>query len=400
MASQKTVKGCLCNDRGNWTVRARVFNPKTGETSTRTKTTGYKVKDNTKRRAQEAMKEIVAQWEAEVNSVPIKRAPLFREYVEAWLKKKETTKRANTALSYRHYTELHILPEFGNYRVRDITRPMLQEYCNRKLEALSVNSVKKHFIVIRGALHDAAIDDVIVANPAENVEFPRAEKFEGKAYTPEQVAVLLDMAKREGEPMRAAITLAVVYGLRRSEICGLRWCDIDFSEGKLCICHTKTQNGTLVIEADQTKTAKSRRTINLIGGTISYLKELKQTQKENGLILDKVCVWPDGRAVRPDFLTRRTGQLMKKCRLEKIRLHDLRHTAATLLSTKATPKQVQEFLGHSDISITMGIYAHLLEDDRKETSNIMDNILKSSVFCSEKCSENGKEVVIEVGEVS
>ena len=388
-ANHKLIKPTLRDDRGIWVVRARVYDPHTRSIKERTRSTGLRVKDNTKRQAQEIMRAFAEAWEKEANTPPVAvKDPLFSEYVEKWLQKKEATKRANTSLSYRQYAELHIIPEFGKYKVKDITRQMLQEYANMKLKKLSVSSVKKQFIVIRGALHDAAVDDVISSNPAENVEFPEAVKFEGKSYTPDQVLTLLEAAAKEGEPIHSAILLAVIYGLRRSEICGLRWKDIDFDSNRMYIRHTKTQNGSLVLEGDQTKTKKSRRTIDLIESTVPYLQKLKEDQKRNGLKLDKVCVWPDGREVRPDFVTRRTGQIMKKYGLEEIRLHDLRHTAATLLARKATAKQVQEFLGHSDVSITMGIYAHLLEEDRKETSGIMDSILKNAGFCGGNCGGN------------
>lgn len=163
-------------------------------------------------------------------------------------------------LSYRQYANIHILPAFGGYKVREITRPMLQDFCNEKLKTLSVNSVKKIFVPINGVLDDAVLDDIISANPGgKNIRFPQAKKFEGKAYAPEQVARLLEGATAEGEPIHSAIVLAVIYGLRRSEICGLRWKDVDFDAG---------------------------------------------------------CLY-----VRPDFLTHRIGKVMEKYGLERIRLH-------------------------------------------------------------------------------
>lgn len=171
-------------------------------------------------------------------------------------------------------------------------------------DRIRISSARKIHVVVSGALLDAVRDGIIPVNFADYVEFPREQKFEGKAYTPEQVAALLDAAEQEGEPIRAAVTLAVIYGLRRSEICGLRWKDIDFEKGTLDVRNTMTQNGTLVIEAERTKTRKSRRTIDLIGSTVPYLRELRQTQEQNGLVLDKVCAWPNGRPVRPDYLTR------------------------------------------------------------------------------------------------
>ena len=214
-----------------------------------------------------------------------------------------------------------------------------------------------------------------------------AEKnFSGTAYNPDQVSLLLEAARNEGEPMQAVIVLAVAYGLRRSEICGLCWSDIDFQNGGIYIQHTKTQNGSLLIDAAQTKTPSSERTIYLIERTVPYFESLKAAQQRAGIVLGEVVVNPDGTEVRPDGLNRRLGRLMRRHNLPVIRLHDLRHTAATLLARQAAPKLVQGFLGHSDIQTTMEIYTHLFEKDRAETSAIMDSILKNSFFCSGNCS--------------
>jgi len=179
--------------------------------------------------------------------------------------------------------------------------------------------------VVSGALLDAVRDKIIPANFTDYVEFPKAKKFKGKSYSEDQVAALLDAVAQEGEPIRAAVTLAVCYGLRRSELLGLRWEDIDFEAKTLCVRNTVTKYRDLVIEAEQTKTEKSQRTIDLIESTIPYLSALKQTQERDGLALDKVCTWPDGRPVRPDYITARTRRIMEKYGLEHIRVHDLRH---------------------------------------------------------------------------
>lgn len=387
MASPKTVKGALYNDNGTWTVRARVFDPMTGKVKQRSKSTGFKVKDSTKRKAEQTMREIVAAWEKDANTVPMKHDPLFSEYIKKWLDRKSFSRGKNTVLSYKDYASKHILPALGGLKIRSMTLQHLQSYYNSKLDNLSVNTLRKHHVVISGALLDAVRDGIITTNFADYVEFPRRQKYEGKAYTPEQVAELLDAVEQEGEPIRVGVTLAVCYGLRRSELLGLRWRDIDFDAKTLSVRNTVTKYRDSVVEAEQTKTKRSYRTIDLIESTIPYLLQLKQTQEQDGLTLDKVCVWPDGRAVRPDYITARTSRIMEKHGLEHIRVHDLRHTAATLLASRATLKQVQEFLGHEDISTTGNIYAHLMDRDRKATSDIMDGVLRDSVFCSEKCSE-------------
>ena len=103
-------------------------------------------------------------------------------------------------------------------------------------------------------------------------------------------------------------------------------------------------------------------------------------QAESGLTLDKVCVWPNGNEVRGDYLTKAVPKLAKSVELPELRYHDLRHTAASMLSKVATPKQVQEFLGHEDVSTTLNIYVHQDEKDRKKTSELMDGILRTEVL--------------------
>ncbi len=386
MAEPKTVSASLQIDRGVYVIRGRVYDPLTRKTKQRSKSTGLLVKDNTKRKAEKEMKRIIEIWTREANAEVIREDPLFSEYVHHWIEKKRMTLKATSVKSYEDYVHCHILPKLGHLRVREMNLQHLQRFYQVLLEDLSVSSVRKLHVVVSGALLDAVRDGVIPVNFAQYVEFPRGKKFQGSTYSPEQVAVLLTSAENAGEPLHAAAMLAVCYGLRRSEIVGLRWNDIDFDANTLTVQNTVVQNGLVKIEAEQTKTAKSHRVISLIGSTIPYLKSLKSQQIKSGLRLDKVCVWPDGREVRPDFLTHKVPALMKKAGLPPIRLHDLRHTAATILATVASPKQVQEFLGHEDISTTMNVYTHLLDKERIETSKLLDSILKTSVFCSGNCS--------------
>lgn len=389
MAGQKTVTGSLHDDKGTWVVRGRVYDPDTGKTKNRSKSTGYKVKDNTKRKAQQKMAEILAQWEDEANGeiVYITSEPLFSEYVNCFLDKKQGVLKGNTVKTYRGYAEKHILPALGDIPVRKLTLQKIQAFYNDLFEQLKVGSVKKMHVVVSGALLEAVREGLISTNVADYAEFPKAQKFEGKAYTPEQAVRFLDALKKEGEPLRAAGTLALCYGLRREEIVGLRWSDIDFKQNTLTVRNTVVQEGDLRIEEERTKTQKSKRSIALVPGTVPYLLELQQRQEQAGLVLDKVCAWPDGRIVRPDYLTRHIPKFMERADLPVIRLHDLRHTAASILAMSCSPKQVQDFLGHEDISTTMNIYTHTMDSQRRETSDALGGILKKAGYGSENRSE-------------
>lgn len=219
-------------------------------------------------------------------------------------------------------------------------------------------------------------DGIITTNPALLVTMPRAkEKFKGNSLTAQQAKTLLEAAKAEGEPFTSAVLFAVVYGLRRSEICGLRWQDIDFAAGTVHVCNTVVKSDSGYIEEERTKTVKSDRVIALIGFTIPCLKDLMNKQIEAGLELDKVCRWENGNDIKHDYISHKFTKLLKANGLPKIRFHDLRHTAATLLvNNGATPQQAQEFLGHESVGTTMNIYAHCLNDTKIKTSEIMNKI--------------------------
>lgn len=401
MAGQKTVKGSLHDEDGTWVVRARVFDPASGRIKQRSKSTGLKTKDNTKRRAEQRMKEIVASWEQEANREASKEVyrgdTPFSEYINSWLTNKDSLVRANTAKSYRDYSTVHILPALGDYPVNKITWRTLQKFCDELLKTHTKNTAKKIFIVIRGALDDALRDEAILTNPERLVRWPKAERVEkARALMPDEIARLLEAAEQAGEPMRAAIILALFYGLRRSEACGLRWTDIDFTKGTMHIQHTVTQNGTVLLDDDHTKTRGSNRTLALIAQTVPYLKQLLAEQIKNGLVIDRVVAWPNGKILRPDGITRMFNTLLKNNGIAKARYHDLRHTAATTLANAGVPpKQLQAFLGHDDIQMTLGVYVHAPDHAAADASKMMDETIEKIISggnCSDFCSESSKVV--------
>lgn len=382
MASHKNVSASLHDDKGTWVVRARVYDPNTGKTKNKSKSTGLKVKDNTKRKAERMLKDIALQWEEEANSTASSENPYFKESIQAWLDKKALSVTDTTLFTYTKQTRNYILPALGDIRTKELKLSHIQQFYNYLLKTMSVKSVRLCHNVIRGTLTDAVREGLIPVNFSIYAEFPKMPKYKGQSYTPEQVKKLLNAAKEEGEPYNTAIILAVVYGLRRSEICGLRWCDIDFEAGTLHVCNTVVQCGNEVKEIERTKSQSSNRIIWLIESTIPYLENLKQMQIDLGIDAKNVCtrLYGDtfGKPMNYQALYRHTQSAMTKAGLERLRLHDLRHTAASLLIEGATPKQIQEFLGHSNISVTMDIYTHLTDTTKAKTSSIMNSILQNS----------------------
>ena len=388
MTASHTVTGSLQNDKGTWVVRARVYDPISGKTKNRTKSTKLKVKDNTKRKAQEQMKQIIAKWETEANADVVIDDVFFSDYVQKWLDKKQISLKANTIKSYKSYNDLYVNPMLGDIKITDIKRSHIQTFCNKLSTMISASSVRKILVVVEGALKEAVFDGALDSDFKGLIELPKAKRFEGSSYSKTDFLKLLDAVHSVGEPMMSAVVLAGCYGLRRSEVVGLRWKDIDFEKSVLHVRNTVVQNGDLRIESETTKTSRSRRDIALIPYTIPYLKGLLDQQKSNGLQLDKVCRWSDGREVRSDFLIKKLHSIQDKCGLDRIRFHDLRGTAATLLeSAGLNPKQIQAFLGHEDITTTLERYVHVLDSDKLETAERMNDILQESVFCSEISSE-------------
>ena len=183
--------------------------------------------------------------------------------------------------------------------------------------------------ILHGALAEAYKKDMIAANPADKVTLPRKKKLYGQSYSVEEVQRLLSVLN--DDPIRPAVILAVMYGLRRSEAVGLRWKDIDFKNKTMTICNTATRMAT-VHELEETKNESSHRTLPLIPGTEEYLQSLRREQKETMLLCGNrfddschVCTWPDGRSLQPDYVSQHFKQVLKKNNFRVIRYHDLRH---------------------------------------------------------------------------
>ena len=268
---------------------------------------------------------------------------------------------------------------FGHIKTKDIQYAHLQRYIDDLAGDLKVKSLKKHLVVINGALEDAERSGIISSNPARLVQMPReAEKFVGNTLNEEEAKEALSAAQEEGEPMYAIVILGMVYGLRRSEMCGLRWKDIDFENGYIHVCNTVVKGKSGHIEEESTKTEKSNRYLPLIGFTIPYFRDLLQQQISSGSKCDKVCQLSDGSSVLPDYITHKYKEFLAAHNLPDIRVHDMRHTAASLLAAHdATPQQAQEFLGHENISTTLDIYTHCLDESKRKTADIMDKIYLS-----------------------
>ncbi len=207
-----------------------------------------------------------------------------------------------------------------------------------------------------------------------------------KAYSVDEAMKLLSILD---EPIKPAVILGLLYGLRRSEICGLRWQDIDFENGKMLVCNTVVKFKSL-IEHKQTKSAKSKCTLALINDTIPCLKSLKATQdapKAKCINHDPdpqghVCTNGRGKPFAPDYVSHAFNSLLKRHGLPHIRFHELRHTAGNLLLNNGmSVKRIAEYLGHEKVSTTLDIYTHIDFEGKRAAAQTMGSIFKNAWFC-------------------
>lgn len=288
------------------------------------------------------------------------------DYFEQWLSLNRLGLQKSTAEAQAVCFNAHILPHFQklNLPLQDLTAKHILTYAYSKLQGgrkdgksggLSRATVNKHLSLIRQALDAAVCQGYINQNPADSFHLPRRQftKERKEVFLNEQQAQQL-IDSLQGQ-IKLAVALAVYYGLRRSEVLGLKWSAIDFEEKIIHINHTIVKN--LTIEAkDSTKTVSSCRSFQLLPEIEKALTEHKNSLSEQS---EYVFLSSDGRFMRPDCLTRSFQRQLARAGFPKMRFHDLRHSAASILFDKGwSLEDVKNWLGHSDIETTSNIYLH------------------------------------------
>ena len=246
----------------------------------------------------------------------------------------------------------------------------IEDY-QEQLERVKPNTVIHYHAVIHRALKYAVKTDLIDVNPADKVDRPKKNEFTGNFYSKDEMNALFDAVR--GSKIEVAVMLTAFYGLRRSEVVGLKWAAVDFEQNTIEICHTVTtvrlDGKEVLVESNGTKTKSSKRTLPLVPVFRERLLALQEEQKENRKLCgrcynkkyaDYICVDAMGNLLKPDYLSNSFQIILQNYHLRRIRFHDLRHSCASLLLANGVPmKMIQEWLGHSDFSTTANIYSHL-----------------------------------------
>lgn len=339
--------------------------------------TGLVVKNN-KRIAEQKMREIVAQYEAEQRLYD-SNVPMW-QLMEMWLESVKLEVRPSTYKNYKLVVEAHIIPYFKkhNIKAKDLLPRHLECYYAEKLESLSRNTVHKHHSNIFSALEYARKNRIVTVNVAADIKFKKAKTRKvGRFYTLQQIERLLWAVR--GDKIEVPIMLISQLGLRRSEALGLKWDDVDFFNHTLSIHSVVVYIGTESTYVEGTKSESSTRTLSLSSALEDYLKKVQYRQAENKKRYGNsyhddnfICTCENGEVIKPQCLTTRFKKLLKANDLPEIRLHDLRHSAATnLLAQGFSLKDVSEWMGHADISTTANIYGHVLEEHKIGMANAL-----------------------------
>lgn len=350
-----------------------------------------------KTKVNKAFREVVAQYEQEFweeqerGGRPPADIPVY-DYLVSYLKRVEPELQKNTIVSYRSMTNGKIRRYFqrrpqltvGNLKPQDIQ----DFYQSLFADGVVANTVIHYHALLRRAFQQAFKEERIDANPFDRVGRPKKNKFHGENYTQEELLTLLHLAR--GDVIYPAILLAGAMGLRRSEALGVRWSRIDW-EKRTVLLDTKIveyrENGKKKVEpVEEMKNKSSRRTLPLPDPVV----EMLQVQKDHREVyrkmfqgsystqyLDYVCVNQLGELLRPSYVTDHFRELLEKYGLRHIRFHDLRHTFASLLINQDVPLiNVSNFLGHSDLSTTANIYAHLDKASKQASAAVISEILQ------------------------
>ena len=307
-------------------------------------------------------------------------------YLTSWLDMMRPTLRPQTWKRYHDLLMLHVAPTLGNVPITKLTAQHIQRlYAIKLAEGLSPTTVHHLGTVLHGALAKAERLGVVARNVAELVDTPRIAHHDMQVLDAGQVRTLLEAVR--GDRLEALYVLAITTGMRQGELLALRWRDVDLTSQSLQVRATlhRTKEHGYVLAAPKTK--QSQRRIKLSNTAVEALHAHRVRQHAERLALGPA--WDD----TLDLVFRNTvGKpqdvmnllhyhfypLLKRAGLPRIRFHDLRHTAATLLLGRGiNPKIVSEMLGHASISITLDTYSHVLPDMQDQAAAAMDAALGS-----------------------
>jgi integrase len=348
--------------------------------------------------------------ELERRDVPIEVTTMtVAQYLHYWLDQvAEPSVRAHTYTAYEGDIRLHIIPALGNHKLRTLNSREVRAFINNLRtrcqccsqgkdaarrtprccamrpanccrDTLAIDSIRHVLKVLRAALQDAVDDQLLGRNVARSVRIAGDTPDKGR-FTPAEAQRFLTVA--ENHPLRALWALALALGLRRGEALGLAWYDVDLTAGRVTI-RKSLQRNKGALELSPVKTRRSRTTLPLPPPLVTILRDHRREQLDRQLAAGKdwidsglVFTTEHGGPIDPRNLHRTFVPLLDRADVPRIRLHDLRHSCATLLfSTGADAATVQRVLRHSSIDVTSNTYMEVIESVQRDALDALMPLL-------------------------
>jgi len=342
----------------------------------------------------EVQGEVAAALRAHEQGIPLPSERLtVGAFLAGWLVTVRPTIRPSTFVSYEGHVRKHLTPGLGRIALARLTPTEIRALLTAKLaDGLSPRTVQYIHAVLRRALGEALRDGLVARNVATLVAPPRVRRPEVQPCSPDEARSFLDAVA--GDRLEGLYTVALALGLRQGEALGLRWQDVDLDTGALRVRMSLqplprdlrpegAPRGTRLVLVEP-KTARSRRTVTMPAVVVSALRRHRVQQLQERLLAGSrwhewglVFTSTIGTPMEARNVSHRFQAILVAAGLPRIRFHDLRHSAATLmLAQRVSPRVVMETLGHSTIGMTMNTYAHVIPALQRDAADLMDAILR------------------------
>lgn len=302
-------------------------------------------------------------------------------FLGRWLETAKDTVRPATYRTYEYVVRVHLKPGLGRERFDRLTPADVEEFLQRRRRAgLSPRSVHHLRAVLRTALGKAERWDLLNKNPAPLADGPKVETYAYTVLDPEQAQRFL--RSLDGDPLEALCTVPLPLGLRQGEALGLTWASVDYNAGVIRITHGLQQIGGKRVLVPL-KTERSRRTLTMptaVGLALRKHERLQRRRRrlagtrwvDTGLVFTTAT----GTPLEGTSVTKRFQERLSKAGLPRMKFHELRHSAASLLIAQGVPlRTVMDVLGHSTVTLTANTYGHLYDEARQEAARAMDRAL-------------------------
>ena len=372
------------NGEGN--IRKRKDGQREGRyTAGRDPVTGKQIFKNVLGKTQAEVKEKLQKALAQAGKIDFTKTGKYTvgAWMEVWFENVAKIKvRASSHQSYRGYIDNHITPNIGSIPLEKLTTMDLQKFYRKLLakgrverkeaekqpKGLSAKTVRNINQVISSAMDFAVAQKIIPENPCKAVALPKVEHKEMQTIPAEQLQAFLQEAKATGVYEMYYIELAT--GLRRGELLGLKWTDIDWNNGIIKVRRQVARVDGQIVEAPL-KTKNSYRAVTISQQAIEVLKQQKGKTND-----EYVFPSPNGGPISPDSVNNMLKRVLARAGIPKVRFHDLRHTFATIaLQNGVDIKTVSGMLGHFSAGFTLDTYAHVTTAAQKEAADTMGSVL-------------------------